>query len=78
MKKKLLILVVALVIVSTSASAMAIGGAFSLDALGGGVYGAALSLKLDSFDPVLGISFRAASGQFNLGVTADWWLYHAP
>lgn len=78
MRKKLTVLLLILVIASTSASAMAIGGAFSLDALGGGAYGAALSLKLDDFEPVMGISARAAGGTFNLGVTADWWMYHEP
>jgi len=57
---------------------MAIGGAFSLDPIGNGAYGAALSLKLDSFPPVMGISARFSGGTFNLGLTADWWMYHAP
>ena len=78
MRKKFVISLIALVIVSTSASAMAIGGAFSLDALGGGAYGAALSLKLDDFQPVLGISARGGGGTMNIGLTADWWMYHEP
>ncbi len=78
MHKKLVILFLAFVIMSASASAMAIGGAFSLDPIGNGAYGTALSLKLDSFEPLLGISARASGGTFNLGVTADWWMDHAP
>ena len=79
MKKKILLLVLAiLMIASASSFAIGIGGAFSFSPIGSSPYnGGALSLKIDDL-PLLGVSVSASNGQFNIGGTADWWMYNEP
>ncbi len=75
MKKKILIITMILLILSSaSVFAIGVGGAFSFSPFGDSVYyGGALSLKLDNW-PLLGISAAAQNGNFHLGLTADWWF----
>ncbi len=76
MKKKIIaIAVILLVITAASSFAIGIGGAFGFDPIGSSPYSGALSLKYSDW-PLLGISASGNSDQFNLGLTADWWLYH--
>ena len=79
MKKKVLLLVLALLLIaSTRSFAIGVGGAFNFSPLGSTPYnGAALSLKMNDL-PLLGISASASTNQFNIGLTADWWMYNEP
>lgn len=78
MKKLVLALCLSLGLVATSASALAIGGAFSVGVLGGLPSSAMLSVKLNGSAPVLGLGVSIGGGTMHIGATADWWLYHAP
>jgi hypothetical protein len=77
MKKIIVIAFVLIVLVGFSASAgtLGIGGAFSMDTVGGLPGGALLSLKIPSIPILWGIAFQTGQDSFNLGLTADWWLY---
>ena len=57
---------------------MAIGGAFNLSLLGGVYPGGALTVKLPKLPMVIGVGATIGSGNVNIGITADWWLYQAP
>lgn len=76
MKRLVLALGLTLGLVATSASALAIGGAFSVGVLGGLPSSAMLSVKLDNVAPVLGLGVSVGGGTMHIGATADWWLYH--
>ncbi len=77
--RKVVIIVMVLTVLSTgNLFAFGIGGAFTLDVLESGTGGAALSIKLDQLDPILGISLSKGENNFNFGLTADWWMYRAP
>ena len=74
MKKKILVLVSALLIFSAAnAFSWGIGGAFGLP-LGDDVPGAnaLLSLKVDQFPFIMGIGFSIGQDTANFGFTADW------
>ena len=38
-------------------------------------YGPTFMFKIPGFPPMFGLSFNLSSTVFNLGVTADWWLF---
>lgn len=78
MKRFVLALCLSLGLVATGASALGIGGAFSVGVLGGLPSSAMLSLKLDGVPPVLGLGISVGGGNAHIGATADWWLYHSP
>ena len=78
MRKVIIIILVLTVFSIGNLFAFGIGGAFTLNILESGTGGAALSVKLDQVDPILGISFRSGADSFSLGLTADWWMYRAP
>jgi hypothetical protein len=73
MKRTILVIALALILVLPAFS-WGIGGTFGF---GGGPLGAGLSLKLDNL-PLLGIEAAGDNNNFRLGVTADYWLIHAP
>jgi hypothetical protein len=78
MNKKVLVLVLVLVAgfaMSASAQTFGVGGAFSVDALGGLPSSAMLSLKLPSIPFLWGIGAQINENTFNMAFTADWWLY---
>jgi len=74
-KRLVLAVCLSLGLVATGASALGIGGAFSVGMLGGLPSSAMLSLKLDNVRPVLGIGVSVGGGAAQFGATADWWLY---
>ena len=76
MKKALIISAVLLIVLSTSLFSLGIGGAFSMDVVGGLPNSAMLSLKLDKSPAVLGLGLSIRPDLFRIGATADWWLYH--
>lgn len=78
MKKKVLVIafvLIAIVSMSASAQTFGVGGAFSIDALGGLPSSAMLSLKLPQLPFLWGIGAQINENAFNLAFTADWWLY---
>lgn len=78
MNRKILIVAAVLLIAVSMAGftqTFGVGGAFSLDALGGLPSGAMLSLKVPAFPVVWGLGLQLGGGTFNMGLTADWWLY---
>ncbi|MCF7927596.1 MAG: hypothetical protein K9L68_00785 [Spirochaetales bacterium] len=79
MKKVLLIVVLLMVVVSMdmfAAKQFGVGGSFSLDALGGLPQQAMVTFTTRDIPVVLGAGLQLGGNQFNLGMTADWWLYH--
>lgn len=76
MKKLMVIAIVLLVAmtVSVSADTLGIGGAFGLQPVGG-LPGSnvMLSAKLPQLPFLLGLGFSVGTGDFELGITADWW-----
>ena len=77
MKRLIVAVCLSLGLVTTSASALGIGGAFSVGVLGGLPSSAMLSVKFDQIRPILGLGVTVGSGSAQIGATADWWLYHA-
>ncbi len=75
MKKRLLLFVLLAALAAGPAFSFGIGGAFGLNYVGGFGTGGMLSVKFDDSPVVLGVGARFGSGWFNIGVTADWWLY---
>lgn len=78
MNKKVLVIAAVLlmaVAVSGFSASFGIGGAFSLDAMGGLPSSVMLSLKVPQFPVVWGLGWNLAGDSFRLGLTADWWLY---
>ncbi len=78
MSKRILVIAAVLLIavsVAGFSQTFGIGGAFSLDAVGGLPSGAMLSLKVPAFPVVWGLGLQLGNNQFNLGLTADWWLF---
>ena len=78
MRRKVLIIAFALAAVvsmSASANTFGIGGAFSIDALGGLPSGAMLSVKVPQTPVLWGIGMQLNQDTFNLAMTADWWLH---
>ena len=76
MVKKTLLMVALLAIITViPAYSFGIGAAFGLDVTETVGPGALLSLRLDSFPAVFGVGW-SAKGDFQLGLTADWWLFH--
>lgn len=79
MRRRIVIVAIVLMMaVSTVgfANSFGIGGAFSIDTLGGLPNSAMLSLKIPQLPIVWGIGARIGTDYFDLGLTADWWLYH--
>jgi hypothetical protein len=76
MKKKVLILAFVLIAVTaTSGFAIGIGGSFALPQLGLPGTSVMLSAKLDQIPFLMGLGFTIGQNQFELGFTADWWLF---
>ena len=78
MRKKTVI--IALVLLAAIAMAgfadtYGIGAAFSLNALGGLPSSALLSIKVPQLPILWGVGANLGSGNFNLALTADWWLF---
>ena len=78
MRKVVIIILVLTVLSFGNLFAFGIGGSFTLNVMESGTRGAALSVKLDQLEPIVGISFSSGDNSFSLGLTADWWLYRAP
>ncbi len=81
MKRKLLLGVLVFAVLGSSAlyarePGFGIGGEFALGALGGLPSSAMLTLKVQEIPVVLGIGMQLNENTFNLGLTADWWLFH--
>ena len=80
MKNKVIILILLmLIIASVSSFAFGIGGAFAFEPFGGtrAYNGGALSFKINDW-PLIAIQASGSDGIFNIGATADWWMYHEP
>lgn len=80
MKKKIIVLTIFLLLVSSvSVFSLGLGAAFGLDGLGSGTPGGniMLSAKLDQLPFVLGLSYNLES-PFTIGVTADWQMVRQP
>jgi hypothetical protein len=77
MKKTWIIALVLLVAVTLGASAQTfgVGGAFSIDSLGGLPSSALLSVKFPQLPIVWGVGLQLSENVFNMALTADWWLY---
>lgn len=80
MKKRFIIALVLIVVLSVSAVAqtpgsLAVGGAFSIDAIGGLPNSALLSVKFPGMPVLWGIGAQVGNDAFNLALTADWILY---
>jgi hypothetical protein len=80
--KKIGLLVLALVLIASSAAfaksaGFGIGIEGSIDALGGLPSQALLTMKFQQLPFVIGIGTTIGENTFNLGMTLDWWLYHA-
>lgn len=78
MGKKIAIVAVVLMIAVTMAGmadTLGIGAAWSLSALGGLPNSAMLSLKVPQLPILWGVAAQFGAGDFNMGLTADWWLY---
>jgi hypothetical protein len=78
MKKKMAIIVFAIFLtVSTQsfAGTWGVGGAFSIDALGGLPQQAMLSLKTPHLPVLWGVGMQLGQDNVNIGMTADWWLH---
>ncbi len=78
MKKIIILILLLTVFTAVNVSALAIGGAFSINILDAAIPGGALSLKLDQLPLMWGIGFSIGGSGFNVGITGDWWLYHSP
>lgn len=78
MKKVWIIAAVLLVALAFSAGAQTfgIGGAFSVDAIGGLPSNALLSVKFPQMPILWGIGAQVGEDNFNLALTADWWLFN--
>lgn len=75
MKKKILLVVLLAALAAAPAFSFGIGGAFGLNFMGGVGTGGLLSVKFDEYPAVFGVGARFGHGWFNIGITADWWLY---
>ena len=80
MNKRILVIAAVLLIAVATAGfsqTFGIGGAFSLGAIGDLPSSVMLSLKVPAFPVVWGLGYNLGGGNFQLGLTADWWLYTA-
>ncbi len=78
MQKRIVIIalvLMAVVAMSGFAETLGVGAAFSLTALGGLPSSAMLSVKIPQMPILWGVAAQFGAGNFNLGLTADWWLY---
>ncbi len=78
MRKKIVIIalvLVAAVAMSGFADTFGVGAAFGLSGLGGLPQSAMLSLKIPQIPILWGVAAQFGENSFNMGVTADWWLY---
>jgi hypothetical protein len=77
MRKVVLIALAVLVLAAVGASAdtWGVGASFGLDPIGGLPQQAMLSVKAPQLPVLWGLGAQVGQDQFNLGVTADWWLY---
>ena len=78
MRKVTIIILVMTILSFGNLFAFGIGGSFTLNVLETGTGGAALSLKLDQLEPILGIRFNSGENSVSFGLTADWWMYRSP
>lgn len=75
MKKRIILALFLISIVTTTVGATAVGGIFSYSFGGNNAYpGGALTIKLDNYAPIFGIGVRGSGDYFALGATADWWM----
>ncbi|MBT3273788.1 MAG: hypothetical protein HN368_11575 [Spirochaetales bacterium] len=74
MKKKILIIAVLVALLSAPVFSIGIGAAFSAGFVSLPSQ-AMLSLKLDEYPAVFGVGASLGADSFQIGVTADWWLY---
>ena len=78
MRKRIIILAAVLLVgiaIAGSAQSFGIGGSFSIDALGGLPSSAMLSIKVPQVPVLWGIGAQLGTSNFDLALTADWWLY---
>lgn len=78
MRKRVMIIALALILavgVSGFADTFGVGAAFGISGLGGLPASAMLSLKVPKVPVIWGIAAQFGENSFNMGVTADWWLY---
>ena len=79
MRRKVVVIAVALLLAVGGATfaqnTFGIGAAFSLDAIGSLPQQALLSLKVPQVPILWGIGVEVNEGDFNMGLTADWWFY---
>ena len=75
MKKAFLIVCVLLIVEVIPVFSFGIGGAFGLGFVDM-PHQAMLSVKFDTFPAVFGIGASIGSSSIQIGVTADWWLFH--
>lgn len=75
MKKRIVLIVLLAAIAAAPAFSFGIGGAFGLNFGNAVGTGGLLSVKFDEYPAVFGVGARFGQDYFNLGVTADWWLY---
>lgn len=78
MRKKIVVIalvLIAVVAMGGFAEKIGIGAAFGLNALGGLPSSAMLSVKIPQLPILWGVAAQFGAGNFNAGVTADWWLY---
>lgn len=83
MKKKILLLTIALLLLVTVAATAAkwsVGGAFGIDVLGGLPSSQAMvTFRLPFGVPLQwGLGMTLQQQAFTLGLTVDWWLFHSP
>lgn len=78
MKRRVVVLAFLLILVAATAGfaeTWGVGGAFSIDALGGLPSQAMLSAKFPQLPILWGVGLQVGEDEANLGLTADWWLY---
>ncbi|MBN1686001.1 MAG: hypothetical protein JW852_05065 [Spirochaetales bacterium] len=75
MKKRILLIILLAAIAVAPAFSFGIGGAFGLNFGGSLGTSGMLSVKFDEYPAVFGLGARFGYDWFNIGITADWWLY---
>lgn len=79
MKKKLIILALLVLVAAPAAFSWGVGLAYSTELINSNLpANALLTVKANNLPFVLGASLNMGGGEFQMGITADWWLYHAP
>jgi hypothetical protein len=76
--RKICVLVLVLLVVAGGAAiaqTWGVGASFGIDAVGGLPQQAMLSVKAPQLPVLWGVGLQLGEDQFNMGLTADWWLY---